>query len=84
MTESGYDALRYMEEGKFVRPMDVGAYDASHHSQTMKRLCEKGLLFRKPWGGHIRNIYRYRLPGAGALAIGNEFRRRKNVGRRNR
>lgn len=46
--------------GHWVRPMDVGGRDASHHSATLNKLVRLGLAERKRRAGHIRPSYLYR------------------------
>jgi hypothetical protein len=40
---------------RFVRPMDLGGMDGSHHSATLARLVKRGLVERKK----IHAIYCY-------------------------
>jgi hypothetical protein len=62
-------------ERQWLRPMDIGARDASHHSATMKRLAAKGLLDREP-RNTLTNVYQlgsrgsyvYRITKAGLAA----------------
>lgn len=53
----------------WARPMDVGGSDGSHHSMTLKRLTDKGVVERGMKGGHSRGSYRYRLTDAGRAAL---------------
>lgn len=41
--------------GRWCRPMDLGAFDGSHHSATLTRLARKGVVERKK----IHAIYCY-------------------------
>jgi hypothetical protein len=48
LTENELEVLLAMQgSNEWLRPMDVGAWDSSHHSGTLKRLAAKGLVLRK-------------------------------------
>lgn len=66
----------------WVRPMDIGGTNGSHHAQTLARLCRKGLAKRRP-RPTLMNVlihpkrprsYRYRITRAGRAALRNEPR----------
>lgn len=44
----------------WVRPMDIGGFDGSHHSTTLAQLARMGLARRARRGGHTRNAWGYR------------------------
>lgn len=58
----------YYSLGRFwVRPMDIGGKDQSHHSNTLRQLVRKGLVERNGGPGlGGRGSYRYRLSRMGA------------------
>lgn len=47
MTERERKLLARLDETEFLRPMDVGGRDGSHHSATLARLARKGLAERR-------------------------------------
>jgi predicted DNA-binding ArsR family transcriptional regulator len=51
----------------WLRPMDMGGRDGSHHTSVLKALVRKGLVERQRRIGSIgaRGSYRYRLTAAG-------------------
>jgi hypothetical protein len=53
------------EPGEWMRPMDVGGRDASHHSQTLAKLVARGLAESRPWGG----AKRYRINDGGRAEL---------------
>jgi hypothetical protein len=86
MTPREYDilrALRYMHfaaereerESRFVRPMDIGAMDGSHHSITLRRMAKpaKGWVEIQPRGGQdqLRESKLYAITPKGMLALSN-------------
>lgn len=59
LTERDRDILDALPVDEFVRPMDVGGRDSSHHSATLAKLMRHGLVERKRHyrgvtGGHWR------------------------------
>lgn len=56
------DPYSFVWDGQkgWFRPMDVGGRDQSHHSRTLKKLIDKGLMKRTRIPG-----YKYRLTPAG-------------------
>ena len=44
--------------GAWVRPMDVGGKDQSHHAKTLAQLVAKGLVERKTRGSNRSYTYR--------------------------
>lgn len=59
------ESLRDFAYESWVRPMDVGGKDQSHHSKTLAQLVKKGLAERREGGGHTRNVWRYRATKKG-------------------
>lgn len=70
------------EKGNFVRPMDLGGRDGSHHSKTLRGLVTDGLAERQP-RDTLANFLRgygldsprarswlYRITPAGLQALG--------------
>lgn len=49
----------------YSRPMDVGGSNSSHHSKTLTKLSERGLVEKKRWAGHCRRSYRYKITSEG-------------------
>jgi len=50
--------------GDWIRPMEIGAYNGSHHHATLKRLVAKGMAERERRDGCERS-YRYRATDRG-------------------
>lgn len=74
-----------MEGHKWVRPMDIGGSDGSHHSATLKRLIRRGIVERKKRGTitnvlmvGIRGSYVYRLTDEFAESMRVEREKRRN------
>lgn len=67
--------------GSWVRPMDVGAWDGSHHSATLAKLVRRGLArsqtLKAPWGSRGSKLYRITAAGQRALA---EWRAARKAG----
>jgi len=59
LTELERDVLDCLGD-EWVRPMDIGGRDASHHSRTLARLVRMGLVERKRRAGWCRPSYLYR------------------------
>lgn len=53
------------------RPMDLGGFDASHHSATAGTLAKRGLLERRDRGSiaGLRAVWLYRITDAGRAAL---------------
>lgn len=69
MTERQFAVLRDLDDERWLRPMDIGGRDASHHSETLAQLVRKGLAERRTRGSN--RSYEYRRTAAGrAEAIG--------------
>jgi hypothetical protein len=77
LTENQRDVLQglYDAGDGWLRPMDFGARDASHHSGTATRLCKRGLVERSDaFTGSIsgrRKVWLYRITPAGLDALQN-------------
>lgn len=57
---------------RWLRPMDMGAHDATHHSGVLAALVSKGLVERKQRGGmmlYARGSYIYRLTAEGEAEL---------------
>jgi chromosome segregation and condensation protein ScpB len=61
------DILLDMAARGFVRPMDIGAHNGSHHSATLGQLVRKGLV-EKRTRGSVRS-FRYRLTEKGNAEV---------------
>ena len=57
---------------EWVRPMDIGGRNASHHSQVLNQLVRKGLVETKVRSRGVRGSKVYRLH-ADALGIAKEL-----------
>lgn len=72
MNEQDVEVLRELRDGEWLRPMDVGGSDGSHHSRTLSRLVGRGLAERQK-RNTITNVLRngrrgsyvYRITDAG-------------------
>jgi hypothetical protein len=67
LTERDQETLNEVPTDEWVRPMDIGGRDSSHHSATLRKLVRYGLVEQKRHyvglsGGHWR--YRRRNPPA--------------------
>lgn len=62
-------ALCDVDGDDFVRPMDVGGTDGSHHSKTLRQLVAKGYAERRERGGWTRNAWGYRATDKGRAAL---------------
>lgn len=49
----------------YVRPMDIGAVNGSHHSATLNKLARRGLVEAKARGGWVRGSKQYTITSAG-------------------
>lgn len=67
MTERQFTILRDLDDERWMRPMDVGGRDASHHSATMAQLVRKGLAERRTRGSD--RSFEYRRTPAGYTAV---------------
>ena len=59
--------------GRFMRPMDIGGTDGSHHSQTLRRLAARGWVESSARHGlaGLRRHRLYRITLAGVRALAN-------------
>lgn len=58
------DSQGHAKEGWF-KPMHIGAWDASYHSNRLRALAKLGLIEKRWWG----RAYAYRITPAGVDAI---------------
>lgn len=61
-----------LDDERWLRPMDVGGRDGSHHSDTLARLVKRGLAERQPRGGRSKTAWAYRRTPAGRTAAVGE------------
>ena len=60
---------------RWARPMDVGAWDSSHHSLSLRKLVAKGLAERRLRGtlrnmiGSRRGSYEYKINAKGEAIL---------------
>jgi len=71
LTDRDRAVLESLPSDEYVRPMDVGGTDSSHHSATLQRLARFGLAeqkrhYRGVTGGH----WRYRRSDMVQQALG--------------
>jgi hypothetical protein len=64
LTEREQELLNEMPADIWVRPMDVGGHDGSHHGQTLRKLAAKGAVEQRTYNSlaGIRHSYQYRKP----------------------
>jgi hypothetical protein len=62
----------------YVRPMDCGGSNGSHHGATLRKLVERGYAERR---GHryVRRTNYYRITATGLVALQNWLDRRKKA-----
>jgi hypothetical protein len=53
----------------WVRPMDLGGKDGSHHSATLAKFVRYGWVHRRLRGGHTRAAYSYRATPTGRALL---------------
>lgn len=64
------NALRTLDGDAWLRPMDIGATDASPHSAWLRKFCAWGLVERQCRHAHPRRgAYVYRLTELGLAAV---------------
>ena len=69
MAERGYGS-RFLDGKRWATPLDLGGASGSHHSNTLKRLTEIGLVEQVNSGlGSRRPAYAYLITDAGREAI---------------
>ena len=70
LTEREQEVLDELEDDRWLRPMDVGGRNRSHHSATLKSLVRKGYAVERRRDslmnmlGSSRGSYVYRKVGA--------------------
>lgn len=70
LTDRQFAILRDLDDENWMRPMDVGGRDASHHSATLAQLVRKGLAERRTRGSDRSFEYRRTVAGYTA-AVGS-------------
>ena len=66
LTERDFDTLNEMSGGDWLRPMDVGGRNGSHHSATLTKLWARGLVERQQRSARMtRGSWEYRITQAG-------------------
>lgn len=62
LTDRQRDVFENLDDQVWLRPMDIGGRDASHHTHTLESLIKMGLAERKPrsglWGSRGSYVYR--------------------------
>jgi len=76
LTERDIDMLHELagyERGSLcgARPLDLGGYNGSHHSNTLAKLTRHGLVRRslRVTSGYSRASYRYHLTDSGRSVV---------------
>lgn len=75
-TEKQFDVLWQLSDDDFLKPMDFGAWDGSHHSNTARHLATKGLVEISGYQSFSRRVNKYRRTPAGKAAFEQEKARR--------
>lgn len=79
LTDRQRELLVHLDDELWLRPMDVGGTDGSHHSRTLAQLARKGLAEESRGGdsarGTARHGYRFRRTPAGRAAVYGTRRR---------
>lgn len=86
LTERDYEVLGELvhqsKDGEWLRPMDVGGFDGSHHSATLNNLVSHGMAeltwFGKPWQPRLHKRYRVTKNGE---ALYQEYKLKKQAAR---
>lgn len=81
LTNNQFDVLWQLDDKKFLKPMDFGAWNGSHHSITAQRLVQKGFVERRGYLAHTRRVNKYRRTPAGKAAFEEERELRNKEGR---
>ena len=70
---AAYQASAYLWQKQHARPMDLGAWNGSHHSATLNKLVRRGLVARsRPPVAGRKGSQRYWLTEAGARVAAEE------------
>ena len=77
LSEKEFDVLWQLSDTEFKKPMDFGAWDASHHSGTARRLAAKGLVEIDGYRSWQRRVNKYRRTPEGRAAYEAERERRR-------
>lgn len=67
MTERQFSILRDLSDERWMRPMDLGGRDASHHSATLAQLVKHGHAEHRTRGSD--RSYKYRRTTKGRTAV---------------
>ncbi|KPL28082.1 MAG: hypothetical protein AMJ72_05420 [Acidithiobacillales bacterium SM1_46] len=59
------ELLRWLDDEKFEKPMELGATDSSHHSSDLRFLASKGLVEIGGYRSYLRRVNKYRRTPAG-------------------
>ncbi len=65
------DVLKSLRPDKFERPIDIGGYDASHHSADLRWLASKGLVIKERTPTWVRPQYHYKRSEKGTEYVRN-------------
>lgn len=69
LTDKEVDVLWNLSDTEWLKPMMFGARNGSHHSNTARRLCDRGLAEKDGYFAGVRHVYRYRRTPAGKEAF---------------
>ena len=79
ITDKQYDVLWQLSDTKFLKPMDFGAWDASHHSGTARQLAKQGMVEISGYHSYCRRVNKYRRTAKGKKAFEVERVRRSRL-----
>lgn len=73
LTDRQREVLLSLHDDEWLRPLDIGGSDRSHHSRTCAQLVRKGLAEEQRGGdsprGTARHGFRYRRTAAGRAVV---------------
>lgn len=67
LRERDLDVLDMLSGVEWVRPMDLGGYDASWHTVSLHKMVGHGLVERREYGSS--RSFKYRITDAGRVAL---------------
>lgn len=67
--ERRLEILLYLDDDEFLKPMHLGAWDASHHSSDLLYLVKRGLAERGGYRSSQRRVNKYRRSEGGRLYL---------------
>lgn len=70
--ERRLEVLKSLRVDSFVRPIDIGGTDSSHHSSDLRWLADNGYVIKKRTPTWIRPQYQYKRSDKGELYLLNK------------